>query len=180
MLISAPRLRRTAPIGILLERLIMDIRKSIMGVLLAGALVGVAGCGASEDSGTPAAEPETTTSPAAEETTAAAAEETSEAPAEATDEESASEEPAAAAEEVTITITDFEYEISGPVAPGAEVTVINNDSAAHTVTSDEEGMFDSVFGPNETVTFTAPDEPGDYSFICTYHPAMVGTLVVEE
>lgn len=129
-----------------------------MGVLLAGALVGVAGCGASEDSGTPA--PETTTSPAAEETTtspAATPEETTEAPTEATEEESASEEPAAA----------------------AEVTVINNDSASHTVTSDEEGMFDSVFGPNETVTFTAPDEPGDYSFICTYHPAMVGTLVVE-
>ncbi|MHA7154030.1 cupredoxin domain-containing protein [Arthrobacter sp. TMN-50] len=152
----------------------MDIRKSILGVLLAGALVGVAGCGASEDSGSPAPEPETSITTPADE-----AEETSEAPTEATTEESASEEPEAAAEEVTITITDFKYEISGPVAPGAEVTVINNDSAAHTVTSDEEGMFDSVFGPNETVTFTAPDEPGDYSFICTYHPAMVGTLVVE-
>ncbi|MHA7277207.1 cupredoxin domain-containing protein [Arthrobacter sp. HLT1-21] len=152
----------------------MDIRKSVMGILLAGALVGVAGCGASEDSGSPDPAPETTTtSPATE------AEETTEAPTEATEEESASEEPEAAVEEVTITITDFKYEISGPVAPGAEVTVINNDSAAHTVTSDEEGMFDSVFGPNETVTFTAPDEPGDYSFICTYHPAMVGTLVVE-
>ncbi|WP_035765729.1 cupredoxin domain-containing protein [Arthrobacter sp. H20] len=151
----------------------MEIRKSILGILLAGALVGVAGCGASEDSGTPAAEAETTTSPVEE------AEETTEAPAEATEEESASEDPDEAVEEVTITVTDFEYEISGPVAPGAEVTVINNDSAAHTVTSDEEGMFDSVFGPNETVTFTAPEEPGDYSFICTYHPAMVGTLVVE-
>lgn len=151
----------------------MDIRQRILGVLLAGALVGVAGCGASEDAGSPAESESTSTS------AAAGVEETSGAPAEATEEESAAGEPEAAAEEVTITVTDFEYEISGPVAPGAEVTVVNNDSAAHTVTSDEEGLFDSVFGPNETVTFTAPDEPGDYSFICTYHPAMVGTLVVE-
>ncbi|MHA7140453.1 cupredoxin domain-containing protein [Arthrobacter sp. Sr33] len=151
----------------------MDIRQSVMGLLLVGALAGVAGCGAS-DAGSPA-EPGITSTTSMEMET----EETSAVPAEPTEEESATEEPVAVAEEVVITVTYFSYQISGPVTPGAEVTVVNKDSAAHTVTSDQEGMFDSVFGPNETVTFTAPSEPGEYSFICTYHPAMVGTLVVE-
>lgn len=146
----------------------MKINHPIAGILLAVALVGIAGCGASDDTGTPAAEPETTTSPAASSPAAAPAETTESA-----------ETPAEAAEEVVITITDFEFEVSGPVAPGAEVTVINNDAVGHTVTSDEEGLFDSVFGPNETVTFTAPDEAGEYSFHCTPHPAMISTLVVE-
>lgn len=153
----------------------MDIRKSVMGVLLAGALVGVAGCGASEESGSAAPEPETTTSSPAASSPAASS--PAAAPAETTE---SAETPAEAAEEVVITITDFEFEVSGPVAPGAEVTVINNDSVGHTVTSDEEGLFDSVFGPNETVTFTAPEDAGEYSFFCTPHPGMISTLVVEE
>jgi plastocyanin len=35
-------------------------------------------------------------------------------------------------------------------------------------------------GPcEEQVTFTAPDQPGDYFFRCDVHPFMMGTLVVE-
>ncbi|GAA1124065.1 cupredoxin domain-containing protein [Arthrobacter flavus] len=148
----------------------MKINHPVAGILLAVALVGIAGCGASDDTGTPAVEPQATTSSPAASSPAAAPAETTES----------AETPAEAAEEVVITITDFEYEVSGPVAPGAEVTVINNDSVGHTVTSDEEGLFDSVFGPNETVTFTAPEEAGEYSFFCTPHPGMISTLVVEE
>ncbi|MBE0009467.1 MULTISPECIES: cupredoxin domain-containing protein [unclassified Arthrobacter] len=147
----------------------MKINHPVAGILLAVALVGVAGCGASDTTGTPAAEPETATSAPATSSPATAPAETTES----------AETPAEAAEEVVITITDFEYEVSGPVAPGAEVTVINNDSVGHTVTSDEEGLFDSVFGPNETVTFTAPEDAGEYSFHCTPHPGMISTLVVE-
>lgn len=33
-------------------------------------------------------------------------------------------------------------------------------------------------GASETLTFTAPD-PGQYPFICTLHPGMDGTLIVE-
>lgn len=148
----------------------MKINHPVAGILLAVALVGIAGCGASDNSGTPAVEPETATSSTAASSPAAAPAETTES----------AESPAEAAEDVVITITNFEYEISGPVAPGAEVTVINNDSVGHTVTSDEEGVFDSVFGPNETVTFTAPEDAGEYSFHCTPHPGMISTLVVEE
>lgn len=79
-----------------------------------------------------------------------------------------------------ITIADFDYETTGTIEPGAEVTVYNEDNVGHTVTSDEEGLFDVEVGPGETVTFTAPDEPGEYSYYCIPHPAMVSTLVVED
>jgi plastocyanin len=32
--------------------------------------------------------------------------------------------------------------------------------------------------PNETFTYTF-DKPGTYHFVCTIHPRMVGTIVVE-
>lgn len=78
-----------------------------------------------------------------------------------------------------ITIVDFDYETTGTIEPGAEVTVTNEDNVGHTVTSDEDGLFDVEVGPGETVTFTAPAEPGEYSYFCIPHPAMVSSLVVE-
>lgn len=83
--------------------------------------------------------------------------------------------PAGAAQ---ITIADFGYEISGTIAPGATISVMNQDNVGHTVTSDEDGVFDVVVGAGESVTFTAPEEPGDYPFHCTPHPAMVSVLTV--
>ena len=77
-----------------------------------------------------------------------------------------------------ITIVDFDYETTGTIEPGAEVTVHNEDNVGHTVTSDEDGLFDVEVGPGETVTFTAPDEPGEYSYYCIPHPSMVSVLTV--
>ncbi|MHA7275289.1 cupredoxin domain-containing protein [Arthrobacter sp. HLT1-21] len=81
------------------------------------------------------------------------------------------------AEDVVITITDFSFDVSGPVSPGATVTVTNNDSEAHTVSSTalESG---SIAG-GTSLTFSAPSEPGEYPFICDFHGNMMGTLVVE-
>ncbi|WP_051479225.1 cupredoxin domain-containing protein [Arthrobacter sp. H5] len=83
---------------------------------------------------------------------------------------------------VTISITDFKYTISGPVAPGATVTVVNNDVEVHTVTGVGSGQsFDSGSVPGgETGTFVAPNSPGEYNFTCTFHATMTGTLVVQE
>lgn len=81
--------------------------------------------------------------------------------------------------DVVITIVDFGYDIAGPVEPGSEVTVVNQDDVGHTVTSDEEGLFDVAVGPGERVSFTAPEEAGEFSFFCIPHPNMVATLVVE-
>lgn len=79
---------------------------------------------------------------------------------------------------VVITISDFAYEVPETVEPGAEITVHNEDDVGHTVTSDEEGVFDVPVGPGEEATFTVPSEAGDYPFHCTPHPSMTATLVV--
>ena len=84
------------------------------------------------------------------------------------------EEPA---EKVVITISDFAFQVPGPVPPGAEVTVVNEDSSYHTVTADD-GTFDVGARQGEPVTFTAPEQPGDYPLHCTPHPNMTATLVV--
>ena len=77
-----------------------------------------------------------------------------------------------------ITIADFKYNLTGTVEPGAQVAVTNEDNVGHTVTSDEEGLFDVEVGPGQTITFTAPDEPGEYSYYCIPHPSMVSVLSV--
>lgn len=117
------------------------------------ALLLVTGCGGAEDPDPPAAPAAPTTSP---------------------------EPPAATtpAEDLVLTISDFSYRVPERVEPGATVTVRNEDGVGHTVTSDEEGVFDVVVGPGEQVSFTVPDEAGDYPFHCTPHPAMTGVLVV--
>ncbi|MCX5209889.1 cupredoxin domain-containing protein [Kitasatospora sp. NBC_00240] len=86
--------------------------------------------------------------------------------------------PAAA---VTVTIKDFAFTpVAVTVAPGATVTVINQDSTAHTVTSVTDGLFDTGdIAGGQTTTFTAPTTPGEYRYICSIHPNMHGTLTVQ-
>jgi plastocyanin len=79
----------------------------------------------------------------------------------------------------TVTISGFAYEVPASIKPGATVTVINKDSAPHTVTAKDKGGFDVEVGGGKTATFTAPAEAGEYGIICTFHPAMSGTLVVK-
>ncbi|MGQ7786818.1 cupredoxin domain-containing protein [Nesterenkonia sp. K-15-9-6] len=101
------------------------------------------------------------------------------APREAEEETDGADDGDSAATPVHLTITDHEFDVPDTVAPGAEITVTNHDGEAHTVTSDESGIFDVAVGAGETVTFAAPEEPGDYSLHCTPHPFMTATLVVE-
>lgn len=83
----------------------------------------------------------------------------------------------AAAEPGTIVAADFALS-SATVAPGAEVTVRNDDSVAHTVTADD-GSFDTgTVAAGEATTFTAPSEPGEVPYHCEIHPGMTGTLTI--
>lgn len=65
------------------------------------------------------------------------------------------------------------------VRRGAKVTVVNRDSAPHTVTATGDKTFDTgTIRAGATATFTAPSTPGSYAYLCTIHPNMKGTLTV--
>jgi plastocyanin len=76
-----------------------------------------------------------------------------------------------------IMIKSFAFAGPGMVKPGAKVMVMNEDSEAHTVTSDS-GKFDVKVDPGKSVTFTAPKMPGTYPYHCSFHSQMHGSLKV--
>jgi len=127
-----------------------------MSVCLA---VVVAACGSESSYTTSEGDTGTATATASPETTSAAA------PAEASG--------------PTITMANMSFGEPITVAPGATVTVKNDDSAEHSVTSQTEGKFDVHVDAGEQGTLTAPTEPGEYAFYCVYHPNMKGTLIVK-
>ena len=76
-----------------------------------------------------------------------------------------------------ITIEGFAFDpstitVSGPT----EITVTNNDSAAHTFTLDD-GSVDEEIGSGESVTVTV-DVSASTGFVCNFHPQMTGTVEV--
>lgn len=78
-----------------------------------------------------------------------------------------------------IDITNFRYSPNPvEVKAGAKVTFVNNDTAPHTGTSKDDGVFDTGLlqkGEEKSVTI---DTPGTYAYICTVHPFMKGTMEV--
>ena len=76
-----------------------------------------------------------------------------------------------------ITIKNITFPASTSVSAGATVTIKNDDTVMHTVTSDDAGKFDVSVNPGKTATFTAP-VAGTYKFHCKIHSTMHGTLVV--
>lgn len=66
------------------------------------------------------------------------------------------------------------------VKVGETVTWINDDSSRHTVTSKDDGIFDSgMMGKGQSFSYTF-DKAGEYPYFCSPHPSMVGTVVVTE
>ena len=81
----------------------------------------------------------------------------------------------------TITIKNFMFSPDSlTVAPGAVVTVRNEDSVTHTLTdkTDQSTFNTGPVGPNQAKTFKAPGKAGSYPFFCMIHQYMTGTLVV--
>jgi len=139
----------------------MKIAADVWAVVAATVLVGLSGCGSS--GGGPGSTPATTASSAASSVASVST-------------------PGSTAETsatVVITITNFAYQGPDSVTPGSTVTVKNEDSQAHTVTSDQAGLFDAVVPGGGNVVFTAPTTAGSYAYHCTYHSNMHGTLIVE-
>lgn len=77
----------------------------------------------------------------------------------------------------TITIADFTFDPSTISASGpTEVTITNNDAAAHTFTLDDGSVDEEIEG-GETVTVTV-DVSQTTGFYCRFHPQMTGTVEV--
>ena len=79
----------------------------------------------------------------------------------------------------TIVVKDFMFEpTSSTIKAGTTVTWLNKDDEPHTVVSDN-GLFRSAaMDTNESFSFEF-DQPGTYHFVCSIHPSMVGTIVVQ-
>lgn len=77
-----------------------------------------------------------------------------------------------------INIENFAFSGATSVTADTTVTATNQDGVTHTWTSDD-GVWDSGgLGTGESFEFTF-EEPGEYSYFCTIHPTMEGTITVE-
>jgi plastocyanin len=90
--------------------------------------------------------------------------------------------------EQTITSTKTEFDVEAFAVPaGEEITLTyanQHGGVPHNVHIEMPGdpKTEVKPGPDEqTITFPAPNEPGEFDYICDVHPGqMRGTMVVEE
>ena len=87
--------------------------------------------------------------------------------------------PSAAPAANHITIKDFMFAPSSiTIKAGTTVTWVNEDEEPHTVVS-ATGLFRSqAIDTKESFAYKF-DKPGEYHFICTIHPQMMGTVIVQ-
>ncbi|MBV9174250.1 MAG: cupredoxin domain-containing protein [Chloroflexi bacterium] len=80
----------------------------------------------------------------------------------------------------SVTIQKFAFSpASMTIHAGDSVTWTNNDAVAHTTTSDDKSSWDSKeIQPNTTFTHTF-SQPGTYTYHCSVHPFMKGTIEVQ-
>lgn len=64
------------------------------------------------------------------------------------------------------------------VSSGTTVVWTNNDSIAHTSTSNNGQWNSGTINPGQSFRFTF-STPGTYAYRCTIHPNMVGTVTVQ-
>jgi plastocyanin len=87
--------------------------------------------------------------------------------------------PAVLAADADVAVANFAFDPqSVTVNVGDSVTWTNGDAEAHTATGDG-GSFDTgsiAGGASASVTF---DTAGTFAYICSIHPTMTGTVVVE-
>jgi LPXTG-motif cell wall-anchored protein len=115
---------------------------------------------------------------AAPEQPAAAPEQPAAAPTEAPARKGKERTAARAAANGSVTIVDFEFQPgSVTIDQGDTVTWTNNGPTAHSATA-PDGSFDTgIFPAGQSRSHTF-NEAGTFSYICTPHPNMHGTIVV--
>jgi plastocyanin len=85
------------------------------------------------------------------------------------------------AKENKIEIKDFAFNPKTiTVKSGEKITWINRDEEPHTVVSvDKQFKKSSALDTDQEFTITA-GAPGTYSYFCSVHPKMTGTIIVEK
>ena len=80
---------------------------------------------------------------------------------------------------VPVTIDNFVFSPERvTVKVGTTVTWTNHDDIPHTVAAKDRAFKSKVMDTDESYSFTF-STPGEYSYFCSLHPHMVGTIVVE-
>lgn len=139
------------------------MRKTMLGVTMAFALMASACSSDSAD--------ETTTTALAPATTTTAAAPTTEAPT--------TEAPTTTAGGGAINIANFTFNPGNiTVAAGTSITWTNGDGPSHTTTSDEEGWDSGVLASGDSFELVF-DTPGVFAYHCSIHPSMSATVTVE-
>jgi plastocyanin len=64
------------------------------------------------------------------------------------------------------------------VKTGEKLTWINKDLFPHSVTASAKAFDSQAIAPNASWTWVAP-KPGTYAYVCTFHPTMNGTVIVQ-
>ncbi len=92
---------------------------------------------------------------------------------------SSTPKPAPSTSGSTVTIKDFAFSPTPlTVKRGTKVTWVNNDNTSHTVSSDSDTTLESpVLSTGGTFSFTFTT-PGTFSYHCSFHSDMKGTIVV--
>lgn len=78
-----------------------------------------------------------------------------------------------------VLIEDMSFVSEATIYVGQTVKWTNNDSVNHTATADEGSWGTGTIKPGGSFVKRF-DEPGTYTYFCSYHPEMTGTVVVEE
>lgn len=130
------------------------------------ALLALGACGG--DSGSDTASDDTPTTAVGEKTT------TTGAP-----EETEETQPAGQSTQGdSITIASFAFAPADlEAAPGAQITVTNNDDAIHTLTAVDKSVDTGNLEKGKSATITAP-QSGELAYLCTIHEYMKGVIRV--
>jgi plastocyanin len=103
----------------------------------------------------------------------------SDAPGSAQSPPTASSQSGRSAGAAAVTISDFKFTPGAlTVKQGARILVMNHDTTAHTATADNGNSFDTGnINSGSSATFTL-SKVGTYSYHCSIHPFMHGTVIV--
>jgi plastocyanin len=92
---------------------------------------------------------------------------------------SAADATAAVAASAVVEIRNMKFSpVTLTVTAGTEVTWVNEDDAPHTVTDKGKVFRSAALDTNDRFSH-AFAAPGEFTYFCTFHPLMVGKIVVK-